>query len=180
MIVRTGAEADTTSLVLRTIVSNRPEAAVRTFVHFIVFLFMKIGSENNSIEIIEMERAPKGVPNEGDVRVLVQVVLGEFSGKYESVWLEEPALREFISRFEEVERERAGNVTLESCSPDEFVLKVRSRDALGHFAVDVSLCRHRYFNGASWPTSVSGGFEIDPTSLPAILNDFKNLHTPSV
>ncbi len=141
---------------------------------------MKIGVEENYIEIIELERAPKGAPIEGDVRVLIQVALDEFRGKCDSVWLEEPALREFISGLERVENERSGSVTLESCSPEEFVLTLRSRDALGHFAVDVSLCRYRYFGGSSWPTRVSGGFEIDPTKLPAILSDFKELHSPKV
>jgi hypothetical protein len=141
---------------------------------------MKIGVEENYIEIIELERAPKGVPNEGDVRVLIQVVLGEFGGKYDSVWLEDPALREFISCLGRVENERSGSVSLESCSPEEFVLTLRSRDALGHFVVDVSLCRYRYFGGSSWPTRVSGEFEIDPTKLPEILNDFRELHNPKI
>jgi hypothetical protein len=141
---------------------------------------MKIGLDGNHIEIIELERASKGVPNEGDVRVLIQVVLGEFSGKYDSVWLEEPALREFIACLERVENERSGSVTLESCSPEEFILTLRSRDALGHFSVDVALCCYRYFGSSSWPTRVSGGFEIDPTKLPAILSDFRELHRPNV
>lgn len=138
---------------------------------------MKIAFNGNYVEITELERAPRGAPNEGDVRVLVQVVLGEFSGKYESVWLEEPALREFISCLQRVEDQRSGSATLESCSPDEFILTLRSRDTLGHFVADVYLCRYRYDGGGSWPTRVSGGFEIDATTLPAVLNDFRELHT---
>lgn len=137
---------------------------------------MKIAFNGNYVEITELERAPKGVPNEGDVRVLVQVVLGEFSGKYESVWLEETALREFISCLQRIEDQRSGSATLNSCSPEEFSLTLRSRDAIGHFAVDVSLCRYRYDGGGSWPARVSGGFEIDATTLPAVLNDFRELH----
>jgi hypothetical protein len=140
---------------------------------------MRIGSNTDFIDIVELERAPDGLPNEGDVRVCVRVTLGEFKGEYESVWLEEATLREFISCLEQVEEDRKGSVTLASCSPDEFVLKIRSRDALGHFVVDVSLCRYRYFDGTSWPITVSGGFAIEPTSLPSMLSDFRSLHTPS-
>lgn len=139
---------------------------------------MHIGSNTDLIDIIELERAPKGVPNEGDVRVCVQVTLGEFSGRYEAVWLEEPTLREFIEQLATIEADRAGSATLTSCSPDEFVLKIRSRDRLGHFVAEVSLCRYRYCGNSSWPTTVSGGFEIEPSSLPFLLDEFRSLNTP--
>jgi hypothetical protein len=141
---------------------------------------MKIGSAENLIEINEIERAPKGAPNESDLRVVVEVGLGEFSGRYDSIWLEEPVLRKFISCLERLENALSGSVKLESCSPEEFVLTLRSRDALGHFAVEVSLCRNRYFGGSSWPTRISGGFEIEASQVRTMLNDFKELHRPSV
>ena len=141
---------------------------------------MKIGFAENLIEINEIERAPQGVSNEGDVRVVVDISLGEFSGKYDSVWLEEPVLREFISCLERLDNDLSGGAKLESCSPEEFVLSLRALDAMGHFAVELSLCRYRYFDGNSWPTRVSGGFGIDASQIRAMLNDFKELHRPSV
>jgi hypothetical protein len=140
---------------------------------------MHIGSSNDFIVITELERVPKGVPNEGDVRVCVQVKLGDFDGKYESVWLDGLTLREFVQQLARLEESRAGSVTLTSCSPGEFIMKIRSADKLGHFVAEVSLCRNRYIGSTLWPTTVSGGFEIDPSSLPSLLDDFRGLHTPN-
>jgi len=137
---------------------------------------MRIGSDTHYIDLSEQERAPKGVPNEGDVRVSVEVRLGEFQGRYDSVWLEEPRLREFVAALATIEHERNGRVVLEGCSPDEFVLTIRSRDTQGHFVAEVSLCRYQYNGPTYWPTLVSGGFELNPSTLPSVLNDFQLLH----
>lgn len=139
---------------------------------------MHIGSHTSFVEIVELERASKGLPNAGDVRVAVQVTLGEFNGRYESVWLEEPGLRDFVRELATVEKTRTGFVTLKSASPDEFLLTIRSRGALGHFVGEVSLCRYHYVGSTSLPTTVSGHFEIEPTSIPSLLDDFRSLHQP--
>jgi hypothetical protein len=139
---------------------------------------MHIGSYTDFVKIVEVERAPLGLPSAGNVRVAVQVALGEFKGGYESVWLEEPHLRDFVEQLAKVENTRTGTVTLKSASPDEFVLTIRSRGPLGRFVGEVSLCRHRYFDSTLWPATVSGGFEIDPTSIPLLLDEFRSLHRP--
>jgi hypothetical protein len=140
---------------------------------------MHIGSQTDFVEILELERAPQGSPSAGNVRISVQVTLGEFKGKYESVWLEEPCLGVFVRELATVETTRKACVTLKSASPDEFLLTIYSRDALGHFAGEVSLTRHRYIGETLWPATVSGSFEIDPTSLPSLLEAFRSLHGPS-
>lgn len=137
---------------------------------------MHIGSHTDFVEILALERAPQGIPSAGNVRISVQVTLGEFNGKYESVWLEEPCLRDFVQQLAMVEETRRGSVTLRSASPDEFLLTIRSQGMLGRFIGEVSLTRYRYLDSTPWPTTVAGGFEIDPTSLPSLLDDFRSLH----
>jgi len=61
---------------------------------------MRIGSDDEFIEITGLEKAPQHLPSAGDVRVSVQVKLKEFAGRYDSVWLEEPVLKDFIDRME--------------------------------------------------------------------------------
>lgn len=135
---------------------------------------MRIGSDTHYVSLTELERAAKGLPNEGDIRVLVEVKFGEFYGKYDAVWLLAPKLREFITELEKLERERNGRVELESCSPDEFALTIRTRDTQGHFVAEVTLRRYQHSGPLYWPTSISGGFELDPEMLPSVLHDFKN------
>lgn len=138
-------------------------------------ILMRIGCNDNHIDITELERARNDAPDNGDVRVLIQVKLDTFTGQHD-IWLEEAALHEFIAHFESVESARSGSVSLQSCSPEEFNLTLRSIDSLGHFEVDVSLCRYRYSGENLAPIFVSGGFEIDPTQLPTILSDFRLFH----
>ncbi len=60
---------------------------------------MRIGSENEYIEIIERERMADDTPTPGDVQIKVRVCLKEFSGSYEDVWLEKLELDNFLSVF---------------------------------------------------------------------------------
>jgi hypothetical protein len=136
---------------------------------------VRIGSDEEFIEITELEKAPQHLPNAGDVRVCVHVKLKEFAGRYDSVWLEAPALKDFIAALGKLEHERNGSVVLESCSPNEFRLNIRSRDAQGHFVAEVSLSRYQYSGPTNWRTLVCGGFELDPSSLPSVLQAFKTL-----
>jgi hypothetical protein len=140
---------------------------------------MYIGSQTEFVEILALEKAPEGAPNAGDVRIAVQVTLGEFNGRYESVWLEEPVLRDFVHQLSTLEKERTGSARLTSCSPDEFVLSIRSQDKLGHIVAEVSLSRYRYGAGEAWATTISGCFGIDAGSLLSLLDDFRSLHGSS-
>ena len=136
---------------------------------------MRIGSELQHVDLAVLERSSVGAPNEGDVRVQVDIALGQFGGSYDSVWLEGPKLDEFVEGLVQLERNRSGEALLHSTSPDEFTLKLRSRDNLGHIVVEVALQRHQYSGPTYWPTKVSGGFELDPTELPVIVRQFQKL-----
>ena len=136
---------------------------------------MRIGTEPQHVDIDVLERTSVGAPNEGDVRVQVDIALGKFGGSYDSVWLEGPKLDAFVEGLVQLERNRCGEALLSSTSPDEFTLKLRSRDSLGHIVVEVVLQRHQYSGPTYWATKVSGGFELDPTELPVIVRQFQEL-----
>ncbi len=137
---------------------------------------VRIQFDDNLIELSFLERAPRGVPNEGDVHVSVLVNLGKFSAFHKSVWLEERVLKVFINQLGTLELTRKGVATLEACSPEDFRLEIRSRDTLGHLVVEIWLCQYQYSGPTYWPTKLSGGFEIDPCSIKSVLDDFKRLH----
>lgn len=137
---------------------------------------MRIQFDENLIELSVLEHAPKGQSNEGDVHITAQVLLGKFSAIHKSIWIEEPALNDFINKLSALESTRSGSATLESCSPEDFKLSIHSRDSLGHFVVEVSLCQYQYSGPKYWPIRLSGGFEIDPASIHSILSDFQVLH----
>ena len=77
---------------------------------------MRIGSGKEFVEITEIERVPQGVPDAGDVRVSVEVKLGEFGefgGRYDSIWLEASALMCFVNELKVAENCRQGGASLQ-------------------------------------------------------------------
>lgn len=136
---------------------------------------LHIGTAQEFIELTEIERYPPGSPCEGDVRVCVKVAFKAFGGEYDSVWLEKSALQTFIQELSILEDRRTGSARLESIGPKEFELTIRSRSGLGHMEVEASLSRFQYSGSTNWPTSVSGGFELEPDTLPSILFLFRKL-----
>ena len=136
---------------------------------------MKIGDNNEYIELIEQERIPEPLPTSGNVRVKVSVQLQEFRGTYENVWLDKIELNKLIKELITLNETRQGKVTLKSVSPDEFWVEIRSVDSVGHFEVQVQLKRYQYSGPTNWPTSVAGGFELDPSQLELIIKSFSAL-----
>jgi len=136
---------------------------------------MKIGSDTEFVNITLLERAPAGTPTEGDVRIAVQVRLKDFGGTYDTIWLERPSLEEFIGALRRLDAERQGISTLTSSSPDEFILTIRSLNRLGQLAAEVTLARYQYSGPTYWRTAVSGGFELDPSTLPSLVSDIESL-----
>ena len=102
---------------------------------------MKIGNNNEHIELTEQERVPESLPTSGDVRVKVVVQLQEFRGMYENVWLDKNELHIFIKELEKLNETRNGKIKLKSLSPDEFWVEIRSIDSVGHFEVQTQLRR---------------------------------------
>lgn len=134
---------------------------------------MFAGTEDEHLELTELERIPNDKPTPGDVRLQASVRLKEFSGRYSSVWLAKPDLEEFVADLQQLVESRRGKVRLQSLSPDEFWVEIRSVDSLGHFELEVQLKRYQYSGPTYWPTTVSGGFEVEPTQLPSILSGFR-------
>ena len=133
---------------------------------------MRIGSDIEYLEIIEIERLPEGTPCAGDVKVSVLVQFKEFSGKYSEVWLELPVINYFLDELTRLEDSRRGSASIESMSPDEFYLEIRSSDSPGHMEVEVSLQRFQYSGPKYWPIKLSGGFQVEPETINQLIKGF--------
>jgi hypothetical protein len=58
-------------------------------------------------------------------------------------------------------------------SPGEFSLEVFALDRTGHLGLRVSMSGRPYGDEGAFPYSLSAGFEIDPTSLPHLVEQFR-------
>ncbi|MEM9088721.1 MAG: hypothetical protein AAGC93_08270 [Cyanobacteria bacterium P01_F01_bin.53] len=129
---------------------------------------MKLGSDSDYLEIIELERVPLHLPRAGDIRVSVEIRIQDFCGKYQDVWLGKEHIEKFVASLSSLESSRKGSACLSSLSLNEFKLEIRAMDALGHMEVELSLQRFFYSSGSksfgsrSRPVKLSGGFSIDP------------------
>ena len=138
---------------------------------------MKIGSEDEFIEIEELERNPESTPCARDVNVKVSLSLQAFSGSYGGVWLGRPEMERFISELEILDERRNGCATISSMSPEEFTLEIRSSDSLGHMEIETKLHRHQYSGPKYWPIYLKGGFETQPETIRQLISCFKALTT---
>jgi hypothetical protein len=136
---------------------------------------MILGSDPQQFEIsvAEVERGVPGVYAGGDVLVFVRVRLREFSGAVDA-WILRDVWTEFLNQLRRLERDRAGEATLQSMSPDELRLRVFALDRAGHMGVDGELTS--YHSAAHRPGSTTlkfGAIEIDPTALPALVRELE-------
>lgn len=140
---------------------------------------MYVGRDEEHLELQELERVPAHLPTAGDVRLAVSLRLQEFSGGYDGVWVARPALKRFVEQLDVLLRTRKSTARIEAMSPGEFSMELRPVGQLGHYEVRVLLGRHQYSGTTSWPTALSGGFELGPSDLPVILAAFESMLTPS-
>ena len=134
---------------------------------------MKIGTEEEFVELTELDRNPSGTPCAGDIKIDVSVKLQEFGGRYSEVWLEFSAMKCFLTQLEALKEYRQGSSKISSMSSEEFSFEIRSSDKLGHMEIEVSLQRYQYSGPKNWPTRIFGGFEIDPQAIEQLISCFR-------
>lgn len=136
---------------------------------------MKIGSHNEYIELIELERLPEGIQCSGDINLQVTVKIKEFQGSYSGVWLEVPEMKKFLEELKALDKSRKGSAKISSTSPEEFILEIRSSDNLGHIEIETQLHRLQWSGPTYWPILLKGGFEVEPEAISELILCFKNL-----
>jgi hypothetical protein len=102
---------------------------------------MLLGDCDNFVEIHRIERTTATLHGAGDVRLAVRVAFGTFRGEYDEVWVAAIAWRQFLSDLHTLEARRQGSADLESLSPGELRLELRSTDRAGHMAASGQLGR---------------------------------------
>lgn len=136
---------------------------------------MRIGSDNEYIELEQLERIPEGIPCAGDINLKVSLILQEFRGSYSGVWLETPQVHEFIKQLEALDNGRICSAKITSMSPEEFVIEIRSSDDLGYVEIEAQLHRYQYSDHGSkyWPIYLRGGFEVQQETIKQLISCFK-------
>ena len=136
---------------------------------------MLVRDGDNHLELAVSERATS--PHDaGDTRFTVRVrVDGLFAAfTAESLcWVDLRALATFAEQLRELEVRRQGSAVLESMSPGELRLEVRSTDRAGHMAA-VGQVGWWLGVGSGEPYWSAVAFRVPfcPTELPALVREF--------
>jgi hypothetical protein len=111
----------------------------------------------------------------------IQVESRGFRGSREEIEFWKSNLEEFITQLDILEHTRQGEANLRQFSykveDSPFHLRIFSTDILGHLTVTVDIQSDKGFgnNNKLFTDKLSVTFEIDSSTLPVILSDFREL-----
>ena len=132
---------------------------------------LRFQSDDDFVEIDLIEQVPAGQPDTGNAQLSVRVSSAGFAGHSQS-WVELERLQSFCRGLVALGRVRRGEAAIESMSPKELILKIRSSDLLGHMSIEGSTGRGVFQLAAetwwAWH-AVHFGFEFDPSQLVAAI-----------
>ncbi|RJG36508.1 hypothetical protein D1Z90_20355 [Motilimonas pumila] len=137
---------------------------------------MIIGSTDEFIEIEELQRSQSN----SDIGVYVKLKLQDFCGSYSGVFIGEPEISLFCEQLKSLNLSRQGFAKINSLTPDEFKLEIRSVGSLGKMEIEAQIHRHQYSGDKYWPIYLNGGFEVEPNAIEQLLfyfNDFLGEHS---
>ena len=140
---------------------------------------MLIGGTSEHVELtrVEVQAAVAGASAGGDVRVIARVRFGDFGGTVDA-WIARDTWSTFSEQLIALERTRQGKAMLESMSPGELRLCLRSLDRQGHMGVEGELTHNLYGAGGRRPQLLQLQFdamEFDPTLLPRLIAEIVSL-----
>jgi hypothetical protein len=125
---------------------------------------LRFENRDDFVEINLARQETANLPSHGDGYVDIRVSSAGFTG-HNDLLVAAHSLCSFCTALVALERDRRGEAVIESISPGELKLKIRSVDSLGHMAIEGSTGYHiQRRNSRAWH-AVHFGFEFDPSQL---------------
>jgi hypothetical protein len=125
---------------------------------------------SDSGDFVSIERCDDDGPSH-DVLVIVDVRCRGFTGRIDT-WILREAWAAFCDRLDMLEHRRLGEASVESISPKELLLTIRSLDRAGHMGIE-GFVGYRGTNGETLLTF--SWLPFDPSSLPQIARDAREI-----
>ncbi len=130
---------------------------------------LRFENQPDFVEIDLARHETDDLPSRGDAYLVIRVLAAGFAG-HNDLWVFADAFRSFCQALIKLERERRGEAVLDSMSPEELHLVIRSVDSLGHMSVEGSTGCHVMREHSEHWHSVTFGFEFDPSQLVRAVN----------
>lgn len=143
---------------------------------------IRLGDSNDFVEFEVLERGTLHGRNEGDLRLGVSVRNGTFAGSYDQVWIAKDEWSSFLGTMRRLERDRSGQASLLSMSPEEFELHLEVVDRAGHLAVHGCLSRYHFGHpsGKTTRSRIEYHMPVDPSLLRELVLSLEGLGQPAV
>jgi hypothetical protein len=142
---------------------------------------MEIREAESMLEVLHVGTEPREWPTAGDLMLSVRVSSAGFAGFSPNVWVDARSFKTFVEQLRELEARRQGTARLESMSPNEFWLEIRSIDRAGHMAALGRLQRWQFRSGdGGYYQAVEFEFEFCPSWLPRMVAEFRSMRASHV
>jgi hypothetical protein len=130
---------------------------------------VRFDGQDGFVEIGLVSQESADLPSHGDGYLTIRVSSEGFAG-HGDLWVSSRVLRSFCEALVSLERNRSGEALIESMSPNELRLVVRSVGSRGHMAVEGTTGRQVHRENTRVWHSVTFGFEFDPSQLKTAAN----------
>ncbi|WP_335975616.1 hypothetical protein [Gaetbulibacter jejuensis] len=124
---------------------------------------------------IKLNISDSETANYPSCRLKINLVTEELNAEFDRpIWIALSDLEAFIQKLTEMEKNRTGDEKLESMSPNEFYLRFRNIDNLGHLSVELKV-EKRSSHQKDYSDFIKVEFEFNPTNFPNIINELTEL-----
>lgn len=128
---------------------------------------------------IELNISDSETVNYPSYRLEINLLTEELNAKFNRpIWIALTDLEAFTQKLTLMDKTRTGDEKLKSMSPNEFYLRFRNIDNLGHISVELKIEKNSAYQ-KDYSDYIRVEFEIDPTTFSKIINELaelKNLH----
>ncbi len=126
--------------------------------------------------VLRIDSIRSSGPEFPSLEVSVEAELQDFSGRA-TAWLDGAALDAFVTSLRELEPDDQGALELQSMSPDEFRLVVRSVDRVGHLAAEFTITKTTLVGDEpdTAPIRLIGTFELERGQVAGLVDGFTAL-----
>ena len=126
---------------------------------------------------IELNVSDSETENYPSYRLNINILTEEITAEFKRpIWIALTDLETFTQKLTELDKTRIGDERLESMSPNEFHLRFRNIDKLGHLAVELKVRKESPYQN-DYSDLIKLEFEIDPTTLPKIIDELNEIKT---
>jgi len=126
---------------------------------------------------IELKVTDSETENYPSYRLNIKILTEELNAEFKRpIWIALTDLETFTQKLTELDKTRIGDEKLESMSPNEFHLRFRNIDKLGHLTVELKVRKESAYQN-DYADLIKLEFEIDPTTFPKIINELNEIKT---